>query len=145
MCQPRKRYRTLFDQASEGIIIAGADELQILELNQTARRLLGLGQTDAGHHTLPSFCQLWKEAAAQKQSGVEWLTALRQHTRINLVRPDGSRIPVEIDGAPLKFQGQPAYQFFVRELTERARLEQQLRQAEKLSALGQIISGIARQ
>src|SRR5439155_25079078 len=33
-----ERYRTLFDQASEGIIIASADKLQILELNQTARR-----------------------------------------------------------------------------------------------------------
>jgi two-component system NtrC family sensor kinase len=41
------------------------------------------------------------------------------------------------------FDGKAAYQFFLVELTERARLEQQLRQAEKLSAIGQMISGVA--
>jgi len=43
----------------------------------------------------------------------------------------------------IDFGGQAAYQFFFRELTERARLEQQLRQSEKLSALGRMISGVA--
>jgi len=60
-----------------------------------------------------------------------------------VVRRDGGTTPAEVDGAPIQFEGKPAYQFFIRELTERARLEQQLRQAEKLSALGQMISGVA--
>ncbi len=138
-----ERYRTLFDQASEGIIIASADRLQVLELNQTARRLLGLTPTDADRATLESFGRLCKDAGDHAKGGSDWLAALRPHTRFCLVRRDGSSIPVEIDGAPIEIEGQPAYQFFVRELTERARLEQQLRQAEKLSALGQVISGIA--
>ncbi|MCX6904378.1 MAG: ATP-binding protein, partial [Verrucomicrobia bacterium] len=43
----------------------------------------------------------------------------------------------------IEFEGKPAYQFALREITERVRLEEQLRQAEKLSALGQMISGVA--
>src|SRR5580704_18341394 len=43
----------------------------------------------------------------------------------------------------IDFDGRAAYQFFILELTERAQLEQQLRQAEKLSAIGQMISGVA--
>ena len=59
------------------------------------------------------------------------------------MRKNGEVKPFEVDAAPLDFDGQPAYQFLLRELTERARLEQQLRQAEKLAALGRMISGIA--
>jgi two-component system NtrC family sensor kinase len=62
---------------------------------------------------------------------------------LDLVGKDGGKTPAEVDGAPMDFEGRPAFQFFFRELTERARLEQQLRQAEKLSALGQMISGVA--
>ena len=59
------------------------------------------------------------------------------------MRKDGALIPLEINGSQVDFAGQPAYQFFMLEVTERTRLEQQLRQAEKLSALGQMISGVA--
>src|SRR5207244_10034446 len=77
------------------------------------------------------------------QTGPEWFAVICRHRNLNLVRRDGGITPTEADGAPISFEGRPAYQFFLRELTERARLEQQLRQAEKLSALGQMISGVA--
>ena len=59
------------------------------------------------------------------------------------MRKNGAIVPVEINGALIDFDGRAAYQFFVVELTERAQLEQQLRQAEKLSAVGRMISGVA--
>ena len=136
-----ERYRSLFDQASEGIVIADAQDLRILELNQTARRLLGVSSTDS--NTLSSFCQIHPEPQPMPQTGPEWFAAICRHRSLNLVRRDGGITPTEADGAPISFEGRAAYQFFLRELTERARLEQQLRQAEKLSALGQMISGVA--
>src|SRR5439155_203442 len=77
------------------------------------------------------------------RTGPEWFAVICRHRNLNLVRRDGGITATEADGAPISFEGRAAYQFFLRELTERARLEQQLRQAEKLSALGQMISGIA--
>jgi two-component system NtrC family sensor kinase len=59
------------------------------------------------------------------------------------MRKNGTLTPVEINGAKIDYGGQAAFQFSVLELTERAKLEQQLRQAEKLSAIGQMISGVA--
>jgi two-component system NtrC family sensor kinase len=50
---------------------------------------------------------------------------------------------VELSSSALELDGKPAYHLVLRELNERARLEQQLREAEKLSALGQLASGIA--
>jgi signal transduction histidine kinase/ActR/RegA family two-component response regulator len=137
-----ERYRSLFDQATEGIVITDAEDLRILELNQTAKRLLGLDGTLAGL-TFAGFCRLSSAPEPAPQTGPEWFAAICRHRNLNLVRRDGGITPTEADGAPITFEGRAAYQFFLRELTERARLEQQLRQAEKLSALGQMISGVA--
>ena len=136
-----ERYRSLFDQASEGIVITDAEDLRILELNQTAKRLLGISTADS--NTLSSFCQIRSEPQSVPRTGPEWFAVICRHRNLNLVCRDGGITATEADGAPISFEGRAAYQFFLRELTERARLEQQLRQAEKLSALGQMISGIA--
>jgi len=77
------------------------------------------------------------------QTASEWFAVICASRNLTLVRGDGGATPAEADGAPINFEGRAAYQFFLRELTERARLEQQLRQSEKLSALGQMISGVA--
>jgi len=137
-----ERYRSLFDQASEGILIARADDLEIVETNQTARRLLGLDGADSGQ-IFSAFCGINAEHEKAPENGRAWFDLIQRRRQFNLVRRDGGATPVEVDGAPISFQGNPAFQFFIREMTEKSRLEQQLRQAEKLSALGKMISGIA--
>lgn len=138
-----ERFRSLFHQASEAIVITAADDLHILELNQAAQRLLGLSDLAATTASLSAFFRLSKSADAPPQTGLEWFAFLSEQHRVEIVRADGSTLPAEVGGAPVEFGGKTAYQFFLREVTERVRLEQQLRQAEKLSALGQMISGIA--
>ena len=137
-----KRYRNLFDQTNEAIIITAAGDLRILELNETAERLLGINRAEAGKLVLSSFCQ-FKDSDAQPSNNAEWFSRVCEQRQLNLVRKNGGTTTSEVDGTPIDFEGQEAYQFFFREMTDRARLEQQLRQAEKLSALGQMISGVA--
>ena len=138
-----ERYRSLFDQASEGILITSAADFRILELNATAQRLLGLTQTDAPRHCLQPFCQPGHTACIAPKGGAEWFNWVRRQPQMKIVRTNGEATLVEIEGALIQYDGRPAYQFFIREMTERSRLEQQLRQAEKLSALGRMISGVA--
>jgi signal transduction histidine kinase/ActR/RegA family two-component response regulator len=137
------RYQRLFSQASEAIVIADASSLAIVELNQAASRLLGISSHESHAYALGSFCQLPSAVSPSPTSGDDWFRVLTASGRMNVVRRDGELIPVEVSGAPVRFEGGAGYQFFFRELTERARLEQQLRQAEKLSALGRMISGVA--
>jgi PAS domain S-box-containing protein len=138
-----ERYRSLFDQASEAIIITSTKDFRIFELNATAQRLLGIARSESGKHFLPAFCQPAQANSIPPTGGVEWVKWVSNQTTLKLVRKNGGSANVEIDGAPIQFDGKPAFQFFIREITERTRLEQQLRQAEKLSALGQMISGVA--
>ncbi len=137
------RYQKLFDQASEAILIADADDFRILELNRAAERLLGIPRSELGRHSLSAFCQVKSQAGAPPQNSEDWFLTLCRQRPVNLMRKNGAIVPVEINGALIDFDGRAAYQFFVVELTERARLEQQLRQAEKLSAIGRMISGVA--
>ncbi len=138
-----ERYRSLFDQAHEGIIIATSESLQIVEMNQTARQLFGVYGTGMKHPNLDSFFSAKISPEPGPQASAEWFNWISQQPHLNLVRIDGGVVPVEVDGARIELEGKPAYQFFFRELTERTRLEQQLRQAERLSAIGQMISGVA--
>ncbi|PYI88829.1 MAG: hypothetical protein DME26_02770 [Verrucomicrobia bacterium] len=140
MISTEERYRNLFEQASEAIVIAAASDLRILELNQAAEYLLGISRAEAPQHSLSAFCRI--EGPAAPQTSREWFELLR-HRTLSLVRKDGSLVMSESSGASTDFAGQPAYQFFFREVTERSRLEQQLRHADRLSSLGQMLSGVA--
>jgi PAS domain S-box-containing protein len=134
------RYRKLFEQANEAIIITSADDLKILEMNDSARVLLGASNLHQRELSLSRFCLVGQGGQNSAREWFDWLTRQRQ---VQVIRASGSTVQVEVSGSLIWFAGQKAYQFFFRELTERARLEQQLRQADKLSAIGQMISGVS--
>lgn len=141
--ETEQRYHQLFDRANEAIIITNKDDLKILELNQAALRLLRLSREDALGQSLKAFCPVKSPTGLSPQLGPDWFQNICRERPLQLVRRNGSTIPLEATGSEVDFGGHPAYQFLFFELTERAKLEQQLRHAEKLSAVGQMISGIA--
>jgi PAS domain S-box-containing protein len=138
-----ERYQSLFDQAGEAIVITDPDNFKILELNRAAEHLLGITNADAGQRSLKSFFKLPLAEGQTSPEGVAWFEMVRQQRSLQVIRKNGSSVDVEMDGTQIDYDGQPSYQFFLREMTERVKLEQQLRQSEKLSALGQMISGVA--
>jgi two-component system NtrC family sensor kinase len=138
-----QQYRSLFNQAGEAIVITGAGDLRILDLNQTAQAMLGLSQGEAREQFLPACCQAADPGLAPQADSVEWVNRLCARRTLRLLKKNGGATLSQVESSRIDFRGQPAFQFLFREVTDRSRLEQQLRQAEKLSSLGQMISGVA--
>src|SRR5207247_6949009 len=67
----------------------------------------------------------------------------RPSNEFSILRPNGAHVLCEGSATLVQYNRRSALQLNVRKITERKRLEQQLRQSEKLSALGQLVAGVA--
>jgi two-component system sensor histidine kinase PilS (NtrC family) len=81
----------------------------------------------------PPFTSIWE--------GLESGGARRARSEADLVRPDGSRIPVGMSISFLR-RGRGAICSF-QDLTEIKRMEEQVRQADRLAAIGRLAAGLA--
>ena len=59
------------------------------------------------------------------------------------VRQDGSKFDIEGVSFPTTYEGQPAIQTHIRDITHKKHLEEHLSRTEKLAALGQLAAGVA--
>jgi PAS domain S-box-containing protein len=137
------RYRQLVEQSPDGVIVHRAGN--IIFANPVAVRMLGAsGEEDLIGRSVFDFVDDSQREVARERVA-EILSSQRASKLIELLwrRLDGSTFTVEVSGVPVVLDGLPSVQTLVRDVSERKSLETQLRQSQKMEAVGRLAGGIA--
>jgi PAS domain S-box-containing protein len=121
------RYRRTVELSPDAILLhqdnrfvyANAMAVELLAAT-TPEELINKSIFDVIH---PDYHAIAAERIRQGYEGEERSAPLEER----YIRLDGQVIPVEVSGSPLTYQGKPATQVVVRDITERKRAEEELR------------------
>ena len=151
-----KVYRTgVESEAKQGAILEAANDaiitmdsqLAIREFNPAAEQMFGYRRTDILGRNVEILLPAHGRAAALDAFGQYLATGRGPLSRRQLelagIRADGTEFPVELTVARVGAESRRAITGFVRDITERRLLEEQLRQSQKLEAIGRLASGVA--
>ncbi|HET7586388.1 MAG TPA: ATP-binding protein [Gemmatimonadaceae bacterium] len=136
-----ERFRRLFEQAADSLFVHDAEgrfvdvnPRAVESLGYTRDELLALRVRDIEQGITPQeLARAWHEL---QESGT--ITLRGQHQR-----KDGTRFPVEVRLGRLGSPGSALVLAAVRDLSDRERLEEELRQAQKMEAVGRLAGGVA--
>jgi two-component system cell cycle sensor histidine kinase/response regulator CckA len=137
------RYRELFDSANDIIYVHDLSG-NFLSFNKAALRATGYTPEEARalnirHVVAPDQLEAAQAEIANKLGG----ESSPPHELVILTK-DGRRLTLEVNSHLIYENGRPvAVQGIARDVTERKRLEQQLRHSQKMEAVGRLAGGVA--
>lgn len=141
--QSEERLRHLIERAPIAIGICRADKF--LYVNQRFLAACGFQSTDefTGQsifdHLAPESRSLVEQYSRRREMG----ESVPTEYEVICHRKDGSRFPASIAIETIDLPDGLAIMAFLHDITERKRMEEQLRQSQKMEAIGQLAGGVA--
>ena len=138
------RLGRLLDESSDEIHVLDAETLRFVQTNATARRNLGYSEEELSRMTPVDLqSELTFDAVAALLQPLR--TGEQDEFRIEASqrRKDGSTYPVEVRLQLARSEDPPVFVSIVQDVTGRRELEAQLRQTQKMEAIGHLAGGIA--
>ena len=148
LAESEAKYRTLIDHAPEAIVVFDVDRHHFVDVNQNACALFGLSREELmasdpvalsppiqsdGRKSEEAAWDYLRAALAGEVPSFEWIHRTSQ----------GADVPCEVQLVRMPSIDSRLVRGCVTDITPRKRLEQQIRQWQKLDALGQLAGGIA--
>jgi PAS domain S-box-containing protein len=128
--ESEERYRRLVELSPDAIVVHS--EGKLLYLNAAAVKLWGANSAAdlIGRPVLERVHPDYREAAKARIQAVQQSGTPTPLTELKQLRVTGEVIDVEVTGMSMVFQGQPAIQAVIRDITDRKRGREALRQTE---------------
>jgi PAS domain S-box-containing protein len=143
--ESEERFRTMFQSAPTAILMLGIDG-RIAAVNSSAEALLGYAESELLGKMTPGLRHPDETEEIGRQVG-ELVRGERDSFRreARYVRKDGEVVDTQLAVALVRdADGKPDYLIAMAEdVTEQRRLEEQLRQSQKLEAVGRLAGGVA--
>jgi two-component system cell cycle sensor histidine kinase/response regulator CckA len=140
--ESEERYRMLFDDNPQPMWVFDLETLKFLAVNDAAVKHYGYSRDDFLAMTIQEIRPPEDRAALlerlSKQDPAVQAAGIWRHQK-----KDGALIEVEIATHELRFGPRHARLVLVNDVTERRQLENQLRQAQKMEAVGRLAGGVA--
>ena len=141
--ETNRRLELLFEEANDAIFIADTQTGELISANARAAQLIGCSREELiGLHQ----AKLHPPAERDKyrlyfQQAIDGVLPVK---RLEVIRKDGVVVPVDVSVSLVQLpNGKRVLQGIFRDLSEHAQLELELRQAQKMEAIGRLAGGVA--
>ena len=135
-----ERYRTLFAQTPDALFVTALDGT-VLDANEAAVRSYRVNRGEMlGRYIGLLISADEREMARRRQ--IVWAQG-RGMFRDRGRRHDGSEFPVELEIRVVELDGQRRFLHLIRDVSDQERLQGELLQAQKMEAIGSLVSGVA--
>ena len=136
------RYRLLFEASPEAMYVFDVGTLRILAVNDACVARYGYSRPEFLAMSIRDINppEEWAELeriVRERTPGPQYRTGVRHR------RKDGTHMDAELTAHDVVFDGRLASLVLARDVTEQRRLADQLRQAQKMEAVGQLAGGVS--
>jgi two-component system, cell cycle sensor histidine kinase and response regulator CckA len=143
LLESEEEYRLIFDSNPHPMAVFDVGTLSFLAVNEASVHLYGYSRDEFLAMSVTDL-----RPAAELPALLQQLETLRDTPGLvtSLVKhrkKDGTLLDVEAASNPIEFRGQQARLVLANDVSERKHLEAQLRQAQKMEAVGRLAGGVA--
>ncbi|OGR83942.1 MAG: hypothetical protein A2901_06590 [Elusimicrobia bacterium RIFCSPLOWO2_01_FULL_54_10] len=141
--QDLRLFRGLIDRSNDGIFVVDPETSRMIDVNEKACANLGYTREELCRMKVTDISPNVSDELAWKAHAQE--VKRKDYVVLEIIhkRKDGSTYPVEINVKFIRLEDKEFFLAVGRDLTDRRKMQAQVMQSEKMSAVGQLAAGVA--